>query len=153
MLTQGRMAPDVTLPCLDGSLLTLSQGQPAPSVLFFYSKDGTRTCTQEVLAFAAAAPAFAAAGTRLFGLSRDTLATHAQFAAKHQVTLPLLADEAGAVCEAFGVWQEKQMYGRTYMGVVRSTFLIDGTGRIARAWTHVRLKGHVETVLAAAQAL
>jgi thioredoxin-dependent peroxiredoxin len=153
MMTQGQMAPEVTLPCQDGSSISLSAVRPAASVLFFYSEDGTKTCTQEVLAFAAAEPAFAAAGVRLFGLSRDPVATHAKFAAKHGLTLPLLADEAGQVCEAFGVWQEKQMYGRTYMGVVRSTFLIDGTGMIARAWTNVRLKGHVEEVLAAAQVL
>lgn len=153
MLTPGQMAPDLTLPCHDGSLCTLSQARPAPVVLFFYSEDGTKTCTQEVLAFSHAAPAFAAAGTRLFGLSRDSVASHAKFAGKHALTLPLLSDEAGIACEAYGVWQEKQMYGRTYMGVIRSTFLIDGSGVIARHWTHVRLKGHVDAVLAAAQSL
>ena len=153
MLTQGQIAPEVTLPCQDGSLCTLSQARPAAVVLFFYSEDGTKTCTQEVLAFSEAAPAFGAAGTKLFGLSRDSVATHAKFARKHGLTLPLLADETGVACEAYGVWQEKQMYGRTYMGVIRSTFLIDGSGVIARHWTNVRLKGHVEEVLAAAQSL
>lgn len=153
MVNQGQMAPDLTLPGQDGRIHTLSLVRPSAAVLFFYSEAGTKTCSQEILAFAAAAADFDAAGVKLFGLSRGPATTDAKFAAKHGITLPLLADEGGSVCEAYGVWQEKQMYGRSYMGVVRSTFLIDRAGVIAQAWTNVRLKDHVEQVLAAARAL
>lgn len=153
MLIPGQSAPDLTLPCQDGSIVTLSAVRPAPAVLFFYSENGSETCTLEAIGFSAAAPAFAAAGVRLFGLSRDSVASHAKFAGKHALNLRLLSDQQGVACQAFGVWQQKNLFGRLYMGVIRSTFLIDGAGLIAKTWSNVRLKGHVDAVLAAAQAL
>ena len=153
MLEATQIAPDFTLPRDDGTLVTLSALRPAPVALFFYPEDDTETCTKEACAFSAAMADFTAIGVHLMGLSRDGLASHQKFAVKYGLTMPLLSDEAGIVCEAFGVWRQKQMFGRAYTGMVRSTFLIDGAGRVARVWSPVRVKGHVEAVLAAAKAL
>ncbi len=116
-------------------------------VLYFYPKDDTPGCTQEALDFTARAEAFAKAGAVVLGVSRDPLSKHEKFAAKHSLNVLLGSDVDGDVSEAYGTWQEKSMYGRTYMGMLRRTFLIGPTGRIVRVWPKVRVKGHADEVL------
>ncbi|WP_372603246.1 thioredoxin-dependent thiol peroxidase [Actibacterium sp.] len=149
----GETAPDFTLPRDGGETVTLSALRPAPVVLYFYPKDDTPGCTTEALDFTALKDEFAAAGARVFGVSRDTVAKHEKFCAKHSLGIPLLSDEDGAVCEAYGVWVEKNMYGRQYMGIQRATFLIDGAGQIAQIWPKVKVTGHAAEVLDAVRAL
>ncbi len=146
------MAPDFTLPGTSGEI-TLSALKGAPVVLFFYPRDDTSGCTKENEAFTALLPEFEAAGVKVFGLSKDSLASHEKFMAKKNLTVPLLSDEASDVCEKFGVWKEKSMYGKKFMGIERSTFLIDAEGRIAQEWRKVKVPGHAEAVLEAARAL
>ena len=123
-------------------------------VLFFYPKDDTPGCTAENIDFSALAAEFAEAGTALLGVSKDSPAKHARFIAKHSLTAPLASDAAvGGLSDALGIWTQKSMYGRQYMGMVRSTYLIGKDGRIARVWSPVKVKGHAAEVLAAAQAL
>ncbi|USI73291.1 peroxiredoxin [Sphingomonas morindae] len=152
-LKPGDPAPEIELTTPDGGRLTLAQLRGAPLVLYFYPKDDTSGCTREAQDFSARKAAFDMAGVGLLGVSRDTPDTHAKFAAKHQLTVPLASDEAGAACEAFGVWVQKSLYGKTYMGIERATFLIDGEGRIAQIWRKVKVPGHAEAVLKAAEAL
>ena len=149
----GDIAPDFTLPRDDGDPVTLSALRPAPVVLFFYPRDNTQGCTREATDFTALADAFAAAGIQVFGISKDTLASHGKFRAKQGLGIPLLSDADTTACEDYGVWREKKMYGKTFWGIERSTFLIDGAGRVARAWRKVKVPGHAEEVLAAARAL
>lgn len=146
-------APDFTLPRDGGGEISMSALRGRAVVLFFYPKDDTPGCTKESIGFSEQLQAFADAGTLVFGISRDSVAKHERFAAKHGLGVPLLSDADGTVCEAYGVWKEKMNYGRKYMGIERSTFLIDAEGRIAQAWRKVRVAGHVEAVLAAARAL
>ncbi|ARE42033.1 Thiol peroxidase, Bcp-type [Rhodovulum sp. P5] len=153
MIDTGQTAPDFTLPQDGGDDITLSALRPAPVVLYFYPKDDTSGCTKEAIAFSALQPEFEAAGAKVFGLSKDTVAKHAKFRTKHELTVPLLSDEDGTVCEAYGTWVEKKMYGKTYMGIERSTFLIDGNGQLARIWRKVKVPGHAEEVLEAVKAL
>jgi len=153
MPVPGQFAPDITLPRGDGTPVTLSHMRPSAVVLFFYSENGSETCTLEACAFSDATPDFAAAGARLVGISRDPVVSHDKFSRKHGLQMPLLSDETGTACTAYGVWQPKKLFGRSYMGVIRSTFLVDGAGRVARVWPAVRLKGHVAEVLAAVSAL
>jgi peroxiredoxin Q/BCP len=120
-------------------------------VLYFYPKDDTPGCTQEALDFTAHADAFAEAGGIVMGVSRDPLTRHEKFAGKYRLNVLLGSDEAGDVSEAFGTWEEKSMYGRTYMGMARRTFLIGPTGKIVRIWPKVKVKGHADEVLAAVQ--
>ncbi len=122
-----------------------------PFILYFYPKDDTSGCTREALDFTAERKAFAAAGVRVIGVSRDPLARHAKFRKKHNLKVELASDEDGTVCELFGVWVEKSMYGRRYMGIERATFLVDANGRIVRTWRKVKIPGHVAEVLKAAQ--
>ena len=123
-------------------------------MLFFYPKDDTPGCTTQNIDFSALAGAFAKAGTALLGISKDPPAKHTKFIAKHSLTAPLASDaETGGLSDALGIWTEKSMYGRQYMGMVRSTYLIAADGRIARVWSPVKVKGHAAEVLAAAQAL
>ena len=123
-------------------------------MLFFYPKDDTPCCTTENLDFSALAGAFAKAGTALLGISKDPPAKHLKFAAKHGLTAPLASDaETGGLSDALGFWTEKSMYGRSYMGMVRSTVLVGADGKIAQVWSPVKVKGHAAEVLAAAQAL
>lgn len=147
------MAPDFTLPSTTGEDVTLSALRPAPVVLFFYPRDDTSGCTVENLDFTALLPEFKAAGVKVFGISKDSMASHEKFMAKKSLTVPLLSDETDTVCEAYGVWKEKKMYGKTFMGIERSTFLIDGEGRIAKEWRKVKVPDHAAEVLAAAKAL
>ncbi len=149
----GTAAPDFTLPRDGGESVTLSAFQPGKVVLYFYPKDDTPGCTLEAQDFTARAAEFAAAGTTVIGISKDSVKAHDKFCKKHGLQIILASDEEGQTCEDYGVWAEKSMYGKTYMGITRATFLIDGTGKIARVWPKVSVKGHADEVLAAAQAL
>ena len=153
MINIDQTAPDFTLPRDNGEDITLSNMPPKATVLFFYPKDDTKGCTVEALAFTAMQDDFTAANTVPLGISRDSVTSHAKFRAKYDLTIPLLSDEDGAVCEAYGVWVEKMNYGKKYMGIERTTVLIDSAGKIARIWNKVRVEGHVEEVLEAARAL
>jgi len=148
-----RPAPDFTLPADDGNKITLSALAPAPVVLFFYPRDNTSGCTKEAVAFSHLKPEFNALGGQVFGISKDSLASHAKFRTKQDLSIPLLSDETDNVCEDYGVWQEKKMYGKTFFGIVRSTFLIDSAGQIVREWRKVKVDGHAEDVLTAMKAL
>ena len=153
MLDTGHTAPDFTLPRDGGGDLTLSSLRPKAVVLYFYPKDDTSGCTKEAVAFSERVADFEAAGAVILGVSRDSVAKHDRFRDKHGLTVALLSDEDGSVCEAYGVWGEKSMYGKTYMGIDRSTFLIDGGGVIRRAWRKVKVPSHVDEVLDAVRAL
>ena len=149
----GAPAPDFTLPADGGQTVALADLRGKKVVLYFYPKDDTPGCTKEAIAFTEHRAAFEDAGATIFGLSKDTVAKHDKFIAKHSLGIPLLSDEDGQVVEAYGSWVEKSMYGKTYMGIDRSTFLIDETGVLRQVWRKVKVKGHVEEVLAAVQAL
>lgn len=152
MANEGEAAPHVTLQMVDGSMMNLSQLK-RPLVLYFYPKDDTSGCTVEAEDFSALAAAFEIEGTSLLGVSKNSPKDHAKFAAKYDLTVPLATDVDGSVTEAFGVWVQKSMYGRKYMGIERATFLIGEDGRIARAWRKVSVPGHADEVLAAVRAL
>ena len=152
MITEGDALPDLELVDPDGGRLCLADRVGAPFVLYFYPKDDTAGCTREAQEFSASMPDFAALDATVLGVSRDSAARHRRFTAKYELAVPLATDD-GAVSEAFGVWVEKSMYGRKYMGLDRATFLFDATGRLARAWRKVKVPGHVEDVLAAVRAL
>jgi peroxiredoxin Q/BCP len=152
MLDQGTMAPDFTLPRDGGTDVTLSDLRGHKVVLYFYPKDNTPGCTTEALDFTALKDDFAAAGIQVFGVSKDSVKKHDNFCAKHSLGIPLLSDEHGTVCEDYGVWAEKQMYGKTFWGIVRATFLIDEDGKIAHVWPKVKVTGHAAEVLAVATA-
>lgn len=155
MLQIGDIAPDFTLPCVDAAgeacTFSLAAVRPHQTVLFFYPRDLTETCTREAQDFSRLSPALAASGTRLVGISKDSLATHRRFLSKQDLQLTLASDNAG-VCEQFGAWGPKVLYGKAYVGIVRTTFLIDGAGRIAAAWRVTKVNGHAEAVLAACKA-
>ena len=153
MITAGASAPDFTLPRDGGASLTLSALRPGKVVLYFYPKDDTPGCTLEAQDFTARLAEFTAAGTTVIGVSKDSVKAHDKFCKKHGLSIILASDEAGQTCEDYGVWVEKSMYGKTYMGVERTTFLIDGTGKVAQVWNKVSVKGHADEVLAAAKAL
>ncbi|AXI42180.1 peroxiredoxin [Sulfitobacter sp. SK011] len=146
-------APDFTLPATGGGDITLSALKGKAVVLFFYPRDDTPGCTKEAIGFSADLAAFEAAGARVFGISRDTMAKHDKFTAKHDLTVPLLSDENGSVTESYGVWVEKNMYGKKSMGIERATYLIAADGTIARIWRKVKVPGHVDEVLEAVRAL
>jgi peroxiredoxin Q/BCP len=147
------IAPDFTLPRDGGDSVSLSELRPGPVVLFFYPRDDTSGCTKEAVAFSAMKSEFDAAGATVIGISKDSVASHEKFRDKHDLTVPLLSDAEDEICEAYGVWKEKNMYGKKFFGIERSTFLIDGTGRIARVWRKVKVPGHAEEVLEAVRAL
>lgn len=153
MIDAGDMAPDFTLPREDGSDVTLSGLRPAAVVLYFYPRDDTPGCTTEALDFTALRAEFAAAGATVLGISKDTVAKHGKFIAKHDLGISLLSDAEGTVCEAYGTWVEKNMYGKKSMGIQRATYLIAGDGLVARVWPKVKVAGHADEVLAAVQAL
>lgn len=153
MIETGQPAPDFTLPQDGGAEVTLSAVRPAPLVLYFYPRDDTSGCTSEALAFTEHLQAFEAAGAKVMGISKDSIAKHEKFRAKHGLKVTLLSDEHGDVCERYGVWVEKKMYGKTHMGIERTTFLIDGEGVIRQIWRKVKVPGHGEAVLEALRAL
>lgn len=146
VLKEGDKAPAFSLETTAG-LRRLKDFAGKHLILYFYPKDDTPGCTQEALDFTARADAFAKAGAVVLGVSRDTLSKHEKFAAKYSLNVLLGSDEDGAVSDAYGTWQEKTLYGRTYMGMVRCTFLIGPTGKIVRVWPKVRVKGHADEVL------
>ncbi|WEX07309.1 peroxiredoxin [Chelativorans sp. AA-79] len=150
---KGDMAPDFELQQDGGRTFRLSDLRGKPVVLYFYPKDDTSTCTAQAIEFSARKGEFDALGIPVIGLSPDTLKSHDKFRAKHDLAIDLLADPEKKVVQDYGVWTEKSMYGRTYMGVERSTFLIAPDGRVAEVWRKVRLKGHLDAVLRAARAL
>ncbi len=152
MLAVGSPAPAFSL-AGDTGPIALADFAGRKLVVYFYPKDDTPGCTTEGKDFSSHRDAFAAADTAIVGISRDTIAAHAKFRAKHALTIALGADDAGTVTEAYGVWVEKSMYGKKYMGIERTTVLIDRAGVVARIWSKVKVPGHVAEVLAAAQAL
>jgi peroxiredoxin Q/BCP len=149
----GDVAPKATFERSDGTRGSFADYLGKPLVVYFYPKDDTPGCTTEAKDFSALAADFAAAGVAVVGVSKDTTASHAKFAKKHALSIELVSDTDGSLCDAFGVWVEKSMYGKTYMGIERATFLIGADGRIAEVWHKVKVKGHAESVLAAARAL
>lgn len=153
MLQDGETAPDFSLYDDTGSVVRLSKIKGRPVVVYFYPKDDTSGCTQEAKDFSCLADDFAKAGADVLGISPDTAASHKKFKTKHDLPLRLLADENKDAANAYGVWVEKSMYGRKYMGVERSTFLIDSKGKLVRSWRKVKVPGHAEDVLAAVKAL
>jgi peroxiredoxin Q/BCP len=152
-MKEGDKVPQVTLQGMDGQPLPLKKLLDKPLVLYFYPKDDTSGCTSEALAFTERAAAFAKAGVRVVGVSKDPPAKHAKFIDKHGLKVELATDADGSVLEAFGTWIEKSMYGRKYMGIERATFLIGRDGRVARVWHKVKVPGHAAEVLEAAQVL
>ena len=152
-LTPGDTAPDFELPGDGARTVRLADCRGQIVVLFFYPQDGTETCTAEAVDFSSLAPDFAKAGAVVIGVSPDSPKKHDKFKTKHGLTVDLAADEERKVIEAYNLWVEKQMYGRSYMGVERATFLIGRDGRIAAIWRKVRVKGHAEAVLEAVRSL
>lgn len=152
-LNEGERAPAFTMPTDGGDTISLADLSRKPVVLYFYPKDDTPGCTKEACGFRDLHPDFGRVGATIIGVSKDTVAKHDKFKAKYDLPFLLASDEDGTVCEAYGTWVEKNMYGRKYMGIERATFLIDGDGKIARIWRKVKVAGHVEEVLAAVQAL
>jgi peroxiredoxin Q/BCP len=153
VLKEGDSAPAFALPGAGGGKVSLADYAGKKVVLYFYPKDDTSGCTKEAIEFNALRDKFAKAKTIVVGMSPDSAKSHDKFREKYELVLPLAADESRETLAAYGVWVEKSMSGRTYMGVERSTFLIDGKGRIARVWRKVKVPGHAEEVLAAAAAL
>ena len=152
-IEEGMPAPDFELPDADGRPVKLSALRGRLIAVYFYPKDDTSGCTAEAKDFTCIAAEFERAGADVMGISPDSPASHRKFKEKHDLGVRLLSDEARSAAEAYGVWVEKSMYGRKYMGVERATFLIDKDGKIARSWRNVRVPGHAEEVLEAARAL
>jgi thioredoxin-dependent peroxiredoxin len=151
-LKTGDKAPDFSLPRDGGLTIALGDFSGKKLVLYFYPKDDTSGCTKEAMEFNALRAQFEAADTKILGISPDSAASHDKFKKKYDLDFPLAADEEKKMLEAYGVWVEKSMYGRKYMGVERTTLLIDRTGKILRIWPKVKVPGHADEVLAAAQA-
>ena len=152
-LTVGNKAPDFSLPRDGGGTVSLSDFTGKALVLYFYPKDDTSGCTIEANDFSSLKEQFAAAGAAIIGMSPDSAKSHDKFVKKHNLSITLAADEEKTALEAYGVWAEKSMYGKKYMGVERTTFLIDANGNIAKIWPKVKVPGHAEEVLAAVKAL
>jgi thioredoxin-dependent peroxiredoxin len=152
-LKAGDRAPDFTLPATGGQTISLEGLKGRKAVIYFYPKDDTSGCTIEAQEFQALKADFAAAGTEIVGVSADPLSSHDKFRGKYGLEFPLASDEGKAMLEAYGVWVEKSMYGRKYMGIERTTVLLDRDGRIARIWSKVKVPGHAQEVLEAAREL
>ena len=152
MIGQGDRAPQQSVTLSDGSEVNLAD-PGGPLVLYFYPKDDTSGCTREAQDFTALAGDFKAAGVRVIGVSRDPMKKHEKFIGKYSLGIPLASDEDGRISDAFGTWVQKSMYGRKYMGMERSTFLIDADGRVIREWRKVKVPGHAAEVRAAAKDL
>jgi len=153
MLEEGQPVPAFSLPTDTAGDISTESLSGKAYVIYFYPKDNTPGCTTEARGFTEHKAAFEALGVTVIGVSKDSLRKHTNFRTKQELDIILASDEDGTACEAFGVWVEKNMYGRTYMGIERATFLIDGTGIIRKIWRKVRVKGHVDAVLAAAKEL
>jgi len=152
-IEEGQPAPDFTLPRDGGGEMGPSDLTGKKVVLFFYPRDDTSGCTKEAVGFSELAAEFDKAGAVVVGISKDGIKKHDKFRDKHSLTVPLLSDENSDVTERFGAWVEKSMYGKKYMGIERSTFLIDGEGTVRRVWRKVKVPGHVDEVLDAVKAL
>jgi len=152
-LVAGAKAPAFRLERDGGSTVSLADFKGHNLVLYFYPKADTPGCTKEAIAFSRLRLAFAKAGTEILGVSADSVKAQDKFKTKHKLSIALASDEAKEMLEAYGAWGEKSMYGRKFLGVIRKTFLIDGQGRIARVWPKVRVPGHAEEVLEAAESL
>lgn len=153
MLNEGDKAPDFELPGDDGKTVKLSELKGKTVVVYFYPKDNTSGCTKQAINFSERLDDFINAGVVVLGISPDPIKSHQNFREKHKLTIGLLSDENKNVISAYDAWGEKKNYGRTYFGVVRSTFLIDNKGKIARIWRKVKIPGHIDEVLAAAKKL
>lgn len=149
----GQKAPDFTLPTDGNGKVTLSQLVGKKVVLYFYPKDDTSGCTAEACGFRDSFPDYGGTGAVVIGISKDSVASHDRFKKKHDLPFILASDTEGEVCEKYGAWVEKSMYGRKYMGIERATYLIDKAGKIRAVWRKVKVPGHVEEVLAAVKAL
>ncbi len=147
MIEEGMKAPAFTLPATHGSQASLSDYEGSHLVIYFYPKDDTPGCTNEAKDFSELGEDFSSAGAQILGISRDPVKKHEAFRKKHALTIDLASDEDGSVCEAYGVWVEKNMYGRKYMGIQRATFLIGPDGTVLKTWPKVRVKGHAAAVL------
>lgn len=153
LLETGAKAPDFTLPRDGGETVSLSDFAGKPVVLFFYPKASTPGCTTEAIDFTALLPEFEKAGAVVLGMSKDTVKRQENFSTKQELGMALLSDAESDICEAYGVWGEKKMYGKTFMGITRTTYLIGADGKIAKVWPKVKVKGHAEEVLDAVRAL
>ena len=153
MLDVGSPAPDFNLPRDGGDNVSLSALKGGPVVLYFYPRDDTPGCTTEANDFTAMLPEFQAAGATVIGVSKDTVAKHEKFISKHDLGVILVSDAEGDLCERYGTWVEKNMYGKKSMGIQRATFLIDAEGTVARVWPKVKVAGHAAEVLEAVKAL
>ncbi len=147
MATTPYPAPDVILPNETGDIIDIKDFRPNMVVLFFYPRDNTSGCTREAKDFTENIELFNNLNINVFGISKDSITSHEKFVKKQNLTVPLLSDEAGSVCEDFGVWKEKSMYGKIYMGIERSTFIIDGSGSVTHEWRKVKVANHVTEVL------
>ena len=147
MATTPYPAPDVILPNETGDIIDIKDFRPNMVVLFFYPRDNTSGCTREAKDFTENTELFNNLNINVFGISKDSITSHEKFIKKQNLTIPLLSDEAGSVCEDFGVWKEKSMYGKIYMGIERSTFIIDGSGSVTYEWRKVKVANHVAEVL------
>jgi peroxiredoxin Q/BCP len=152
VMQQGDAIPAVTVTTANDEKLALGD-LTGPLVVYFYPKDDTSGCTREAQDFTALAGDFAGAGVRVIGISKDSPAKHRKFTEKYTLAVELVSDEDGTACEAFGVWGEKKLYGKTYMGIERATFLFDRDGKLSQSWRKVKVPGHAEAVLEAARAL
>ncbi len=148
---KGDKAPNVTIPVSDEETVNLSKPSGKAHVIYFYPRDNTPGCTTESIDFSSLKPDFEALGIQIIGVSKDSLKSHANFKSKKDLTVLLASDEDGDACEKFGVWVEKNMYGKKYMGIERSTFLVMADGSISELWRKVKVKGHAQAVLDAAQ--
>jgi len=150
---QGNFASDFSATTDSGKTLNLSDLRGKPVVLYFYPKDDTSGCTAEACGFRDSLPNFAKVKAAVIGVSKDSVERHDKFKRKYGLTFPLVSDENGKICEKYGTWVEKSLYGRKYMGIERATFLIDKTGTVAKVWSKVKVRGHVDDVLQAVKAL
>ena len=153
MISIGDNAPQFNLPTNGGGQFSLADAAGKYLILYFYPKDDTPGCTKEAIGFSEARAAFDAQKAMVVGVSRDTVKKHDKFIGKYDLRFPLISDEEGSLCEAFGTWVEKSMYGKTYMGIERATFLISPDGKLLHIWRKVKVPGHVEEVLAQLQSL
>jgi thioredoxin-dependent peroxiredoxin len=152
-LIVGEQAPDFELPGSGGQTISLAAYRGRPLVLYFYPKDDTTGCTTEAISFSQLLPEFEKSGAAVVGVSADSVKKHDNFIKKRELTIPLASDESTDVSQLYGVWKEKSMYGRAFMGIERTTFLIDAGGKVARIWPKVKVAGHAEAVLEAVRTL